>query len=451
MTDSPPTPTRQRNWVPCGCLLAMFLICVFLPVVAYLVWGFRASGQVNAQLAKLRQAGQPTNAAELDEFYRIETGVEDATSRYLAANKVFSGSIYEADSRDIPIVGASEIEIPPPGQPWAEQQAVEAYLTKYAGGLQALHQASDMGGAARFSLDFSQGFAMLLPDVQNMRNCSRMLALEAHVKAHRGDAAGTADSLLAMAAISRSLENQPILVSQLVRIAMHGLAVDLTGRLLPRVKFSDEDLMRLQQAFRRDDFKAGIVHAISGERVVGSEAFKNPATALGPQSGLPQGGFLRGSNEDLAFYLEIQTELRAAAALPYPDALAATDAAFAKLQDRIATPLGRLRYAMTGLTLPSLEACLTAAARADGSTRCIDTAIAIERFRRRTGKLPDSLEDLVPDLLATVPLDPFDGRPIRYVVKPDSYLIYTCGRDRTDDGGVQDEQRTDVVIRIDLK
>jgi len=96
MTESHPTPTKRRNWVPCGCLLAMFLICVFLPVAGYMAWSFLASKQVNMQLARIRQAGLPTSVDELDEFYRIEPSAEDATLVYMEALEVFSGSIFEA-------------------------------------------------------------------------------------------------------------------------------------------------------------------------------------------------------------------------------------------------------------------------------------------------------------------------------------------------------------------
>lgn len=450
MTESRPTSTKRRNSITCGCLLVMFLICVVVPVAGFVGWGFRATSQVNAQLARIKQAGLPTKSDELDAYYQISAGAEDATQLYMAANQDFSGSIFEADCRVLPLVGDSEIEIPPPGQPWAQQQAVADFLAKYEDGLRALHQAAEMGGAARFPLDFSQGFSMLLPNVQSMRTCSRMLSLEAHVKAHQGDAAGTAESLLALATVSRSLENQPIQVSQLVRIAMNGVATDLTGRMLAHVEFSDEDLLRLQQAFRRADLKAGIAHAIAGERVIGAEAFKSPAAALGPNSGLPQTRILRGSNEDLALYLDIQSDLYDAVRLPYPDTFTAVDAAFARMKDRLAAPLGRLRFVMTGMTMPAIEACVFAAARGDGSNRCADAAIAVERFRRREGKLPETLDALVPDFLPEVPLDPYDGQPIRYIIKQDGYLVYTCGRDRTDDGGVEDERLTDDVIRVDF-
>mgnify|MGYP002528455188 CR=1 FL=1 len=308
-----------------------------------------------------------------------------------------------------------------------------------------------MGGAARFPLEFDQGFAMLLPHAQQMRTCSRILSLEAHVKAHQGDAKGTTEALLALATIDKSLENQPVLVSQLVCVALQGIATNLTGRLLPYVDFSDEDLVRLRRVFQQDDFKSGIAHGVIGERVIGSEAFKSPAKSLGPDTGLPNRSFFRGSNEDLAFYLEIQTDLHEAMETGYPAALDHVDKVHDKLMVKLDTPFGKIRYIMTGLTLPATTAAVRAAARGDARNRCIDTAIAIEQFRRREGKLPETLDELVPDFLESVPLDPFDGKPIRYVVKTDAYLLYTCGRDRVDDGGIEDDQMTDEVLRIDLK
>ena len=46
--------------------------------------------------------------------------------------------------------------------------------------------------------------------------------------------------------------------------------------------------------------------------------------------------------------------------------------------------------------------------------RCAKTACAVQRFRLKHGKLPDKLNQLVPEFLAKVPIDPFDGKELRY-------------------------------------
>jgi hypothetical protein len=67
--------------------------------------------------------------------------------------------------------------------------------------------------------------------------------------------------------------------------------------------------------------------------------------------------------------------------------------------------------------------------------RCAAAMLAVERFRLARGRWPDRLEELVPAQLAAVPLDPFDGRPLRYCRLADGVVIYAIGPDGKDDGG----------------
>jgi hypothetical protein len=67
--------------------------------------------------------------------------------------------------------------------------------------------------------------------------------------------------------------------------------------------------------------------------------------------------------------------------------------------------------------------------------RCGAAAIAAERFRARHGHWPGSLQDLVPELLARVPMDPYDGAPLRLRRLADGLAVYTVGPDLQDNGG----------------
>ena len=53
-------------------------------------------------------------------------------------------------------------------------------------------------------------------------------------------------------------------------------------------------------------------------------------------------------------------------------------------------------------------------AQAIARLRCAKTACAVERFRLKYGKFPEKLKQLVPEFLNKVPVDPFDGKDIRY-------------------------------------
>ena len=79
--------------------------------------------------------------------------------------------------------------------------------------------------------------------------------------------------------------------------------------------------------------------------------------------------------------------------------------------------------------------------RAKGGLQTTETALAIERYRLKYNSLPDTLETLVPEFIETVYLDPFDGKPIRYVkLEQGGYMLYTIGEDGIDNGGLDREQ-----------
>jgi hypothetical protein len=62
-------------------------------------------------------------------------------------------------------------------------------------------------------------------------------------------------------------------------------------------------------------------------------------------------------------------------------------------------------------------------------------AIAIHRFRTATGRLPTTLDQLVPNYLPTLPKDLMNGEPLRYQVDSDHFLLYSVGENGIDDSG----------------
>jgi hypothetical protein len=62
-------------------------------------------------------------------------------------------------------------------------------------------------------------------------------------------------------------------------------------------------------------------------------------------------------------------------------------------------------------------------------------AIAAERYRRKHGHWPQKVDELVPDELADVARDPYDGKPLRLKQLPDGLIVYSVGVNGIDDGG----------------
>ena len=76
------------------------------------------------------------------------------------------------------------------------------------------------------------------------------------------------------------------------------------------------------------------------------------------------------------------------------------------------------------------------AAEAEVRRRLVVTALALERYRGRHGRYPDTLADLVPELLKAPPVDFMDGQPLRYRPTEDGhFVLYSVGLDCVDNGG----------------
>ena len=92
----------------------------------------------------------------------------------------------------------------------------------------------------------------------------------------------------------------------------------------------------------------------------------------------------------------------------------------------------------------------------DARHSCAETAVAIARFRLHRGRLPETLTELVPEQLLEVPVDPFDGQPLRYRRDGEAAIIYSVGPDRKDNSGKVEtypdgefiEQGSDLVFHL---
>lgn len=92
----------------------------------------------------------------------------------------------------------------------------------------------------------------------------------------------------------------------------------------------------------------------------------------------------------------------------------------------------------TGLdffTDDSERAAEQAAKRTQAKTRLLICELALRQSRLEHESEPTTLEDLVPDYLSAVPLDPYSGEPLRYRPSASGYQLYSVGPDGVDDGG----------------
>ena len=77
---------------------------------------------------------------------------------------------------------------------------------------------------------------------------------------------------------------------------------------------------------------------------------------------------------------------------------------------------------------PSIEKLLEGHLRIRALLRCAVVALAVEQYRAADRPLAgDPRCSPEGDCLASVPLDPFDGTPVKYVRRPDGVTVYAMG------------------------
>ena len=93
-------------------------------------------------------------------------------------------------------------------------------------------------------------------------------------------------------------------------------------------------------------------------------------------------------------------------------------------------PIARILLSMM---LPFVDEQGRKPVRADVDFQATITACALKRFELEHAEPPDHLDDLIPKYLAATPIDPFDGKPLRYRREGREWVIWSVCSDLKDD------------------
>ncbi|GAB4136446.1 MAG: hypothetical protein Tsb009_03500 [Planctomycetaceae bacterium] len=90
--------------------------------------------------------------------------------------------------------------------------------------------------------------------------------------------------------------------------------------------------------------------------------------------------------------------------------------------------------------------------RAITRNRLMRIAIALESYRRKHGRFPETLARLKPEFLKEIPLDLYSEKPFLYRPEKKGYLLNSVGQNLRDDKGVTSgpEEKDDIGIKMSL-
>lgn len=431
------THTLRRVKVWHG-IVALLLILVGW----FVVFRISVHHKLKQRLQALRAEGYPVTLKELDRSYRLPEGAENAADFYLTAFSYCAR--WHADSlTDLPFLGSASL--PARTQPLdaPTQQLAEKFLSDHGKTLSLLHEAASIEHC-RYPIDSTQGgWDMLTPWLKDCRTSTRLLCLEALVQCENQDPGQALESVRASLALAGSL-NVPALVQRLVQIALRGLAYSTVERVFNRVPLTEEQLLSLSEWIEPSETGQGYQRAMVGERCFGLHAFQAPTGRISGETGSGSGllnllivprKILGLHDRDMLGYVDLMQDHIDAVALPDHKRLAVYDS----IQE--AVNKGERAGLLTRMLMPALARTLQLDVRCTAHGRAVQTALAVERYRLAEGRLPQSLDDLVPAYIEAVPTDPFDGQDMRYRTLDAGFVVYSVGEDLTDDGGTERDKR----------
>ncbi len=308
-----------------------------------------------------------------------------------------------------------------------------------------------------YKADLSAGYATELYHLRQLRQMAALLNMNAAVQARQGDTEEAINDYLAIISLGETLLDEPILLSQLVRISMLGMAYEGIGTVLQPGKLSPEQARRIVRETAGAYHREAYANALAGETAFGLDAIDDAAGnrdlpfALGGFDS-PAGDVLAGYlvqtpvgsaflNSDRQQYAKFMNRIVRAAEQPYYEVQSELETIETEIDDLSFLSL------YTRNLVPGLVRAQEAQARAEAMIHLMRIGLSLELYYGGNGVYPDTLDALAAELGGEVPVDPFTGQPYVYVAEENAFLLYSLGRNQQDDGGRHHVHEGDIVWR----
>ena len=434
----------------------------------------------------LQEKGLPANVDEENLWYRPVPAAENLANRYLnavvqrgileaawnvqaAGNPALQQAVKDSKSRDamdnVLVQGNAKVKRaePIPAEVWTTTKDYYEAVTKPVA--EMLDEAAKSGlRQSRYPIDLRLGFNVSLPHLANLRALARELGVKASVAAVGRRVDDAAAAVLDTIPLANSLEGEPLIISQLVRIAIYGIAVGNLEWVMNRAELPDTVMLQLQEGLKQSvpPLEQGpfLSRAIAGEEAVAlSQPYSSFVADDYVTAQTRNGAFtrktseselLRGALASIGADLLGMNKTERMVTLRLNQAIRDNAAEMAKtgrlpntgrlIEDTAETMSYHAPIAL--ITLPAFIRVYESEWRVRTQLNMACAALAVERYRLATGHLPTRLEELIPAYLDRVPTDPWNkGKPLSYRVKENGeFVLYSFAQNGTDENG---EELTD--------
>jgi len=354
-------------------------------------------------------------------------------------------------------------DFPVAPQPQSPAQDVLLALSPHAAAIEELRQASRLA-YSRFPLDYDaeDPFSILLPHLAALKRASQVLQLRAVAELENGQREQAFDDVKLALRLTDSLRTEPIMISQLVRIAMLELTLQPVWEGLAEHRWSEAQMVALDAELAKLDFLADDKIAQKSDIFFSAEEanylrrhreYANQFAQMGfryPMDArfkfalyrfMPGGWFYQSALKNGRTQMEYWPAVNHDTMTISPTLIRRADAA-ANSDVNFFDPLDSLKK-MFNEDFLFMGNFLKQIAYGQASTDLARTAMALERYRLAHGDFPESLDALAPQFIAQVPRDVIGGQSLKYRRTADGqFVLYSIGWNETDDGGVVVDQKS---------
>ncbi len=451
--DASPAETDEKPRKRLGCLfysMAALLVILFIPMIVYQRWYANARDDLAAEMRRIVDRGEPLWFADLAP--EPPDPNENGTGIFLSAVAKLvpqSQAFYELVAGEKPT---------PPGK----NDFFEIALDQNRPALELMRQAVRRP-FFRLPLDYrtTQPISIQLEPIQQAREFSHLLKAETLQAIGEGDndraVAAIVDGLL----LSEMLRDEPLLITQLVRIAIAGVAIESLATLLAHVDLTPEQFAAIDEQLALMESRFRLAHAILGERAMALTTMHNLGDNLDLgdlASGRGGGGADPGMRvlnsapakpyrmNDEAFMLRIMSRYLDHIDQPGPEGKQGLQ----QIESEIFAAKVSFRHILTCLLAPAVLQCREAGLRHRQRLANARLALRVARYRAKHGKFPGTLNAVADEKLSTVPPDVWSGKPLVFRVLADGFTIYPVGENGVDDGGGEspDRQEHSATFRV---
>lgn len=298
------------------------------------------------------------------------------------------------------------------------------------------------------------------------RNVAQWLSAEIIFTLRERELDRAQENLWALQQLVHLHEDDRTLVSQMIRVAITGLALRNTWEALQSPGWSEHHLAELQRGWERINLFTSLEKGLESERLFLDTIFSqvraledsvaelNLLNSTGGGANTGGKGFdyywqvmvvlpIQRSNRDADELLALRHEQNCLDSVrrlnqgnPWPTVERELRGYHEKLNQSLDGPMARVRYDLSSRMIPNTQKAALTAVRNETLRRLAVSAIAIKRYELNSHQLPLTLAVLVPDYLSAVPMDPMNGKPLSYRRNAESgFVLYSVGDDGIDDGG----------------